>query len=487
MGANAQHVLNSQLTGEDLDYIDSVKRRTDEEFARWDWLQLHEAGLSKTGDYCFIYSYPPVRTLKAFPEEKLHERGVYGDLSEDCNLYLHIPYCTAICSYCYFAKTVDKGAPVPRSEYPDLIAAELKTHLERAAARPTINSIHFGGGTPSLLSESELREIMETLRAATNIGESTEITLECAPETIVSDPGRLDYFRSAGVNRLNLGVESLDDVVLRKMGRRHGAEAALTALGHMFDSGSENINVDVIYGLPGQTLESWIATLRLLERRGVHSLSAYRLRRHPKKAISRLDVSAYPTYEEGVKMQLAHGIVLGDAGFVRSSSHKYARGEKKLQRQVEDKRGAGKSQLLSLGCGAYGFINDNFYWNTKSLVDYAKQVRNGKLPVWIGQTLDHAESMRKVMVTGMHTNKGVCVSDFAARFGQTPMEAFPKEIDRLVGLDVLQVADDHVTPRGIGRFFSDELSLQFYSPQVREELAGLGMRYGMFFEKDRYA
>jgi oxygen-independent coproporphyrinogen-3 oxidase len=469
------------------EYLQSVLDRTDREFERWDWRSLSERGFSKAEDYCFIYSYPPVRTLPAFQEELLHETGSFGNLTEECSLYIHIPYCTAICSYCYFAKTVDKGAPVPRAEYPKILAQELAIHLERAGFTPSIGSIHFGGGTPSLLSEVELNSIMDMLRRKLNIKPDAEITLECAPETIVSQPSRLGYFRAAGINRLNLGVESLDDTVLRKMGRRHGAKAALDALDLMFKADYDNINVDVIYGLPGQSLQSWIATLKLLERRGVHSLSAYRLRKHPKKAISRLQISAYPDYDESIKMQIAHGIVLSDAGFIRSSSHKYARGEEKLQKQVEEKRGVGKSQLLSIGCGAYGFVNDNFYWNTKSLVDYAKIVRSGKLPVWIGQTLTKQELMRKAMVTGMHTNKGISVPDFKTRFNADPREVFSAEISGISDDGVLAINDRYITPTEIGRFFSDELSVKFYSPDVREKLNSLGMKYGMFFESDRYA
>jgi oxygen-independent coproporphyrinogen-3 oxidase len=480
-------VFEEHLGDEDARYVHSVLSRVETEFKRWDWSALASEGFSKTGDYCFIFAYPPVRTLEPFPEEEIHRRGEYGSLAEECNVYLHIPYCTAICSYCYFAKAPDKTAPVPRSEYPDLIAQELDIHLARANTVPTVRSIHFGGGTPSLLSEDELNSIMSTLRSRLNIKPDAEITLECAPETIVRNPAILRHMKEAGINRLNLGVESLDDQVLRKMGRRHGAEAALSALDRMFEAGFDNINADIIYGLPGQTLQSWIMTLRLLEQRGLHSLSTYRLRKHPKKAISRLVDSAYPSYDEAMKMQLAHGIVMEDAGFVRSSSHKYGRGVEKLQKQVEEKRGVDKSQLLSLGCGAYGFLNDNFYWNTKSLVEYAAQVRSGKLPIGIGQRLDKDELMRKAMVTGMHTNRGVSVDDFERRFGESPLAVFRAELDRLFRIGVLALNRGYIEPTEVGRLFSDELSLQFYSPNVRRKLEGLGMRYGMFWEKDRYA
>ena len=187
-------------------------------------------------------------------------------------------------------------------------------------------------------------------------------------------------------------------------------------------------------------------------------------------------------------MQLAHGIVMREMGFVRSSSHKYAREAEKLQRQVENKRGVAENQLISIGCGAYGFINGTFYWNTKSLAEYGKAIKAGQLPVWIGQILDKEELMRKCMAMGMHTNRGVSTRDFYHRFGTDIRSEFAPEIDRMIELGLLELNDGHLRPTELtGRFFSDELSVAFYSARVRKFLENIGMKYGMFFERDKYA
>jgi oxygen-independent coproporphyrinogen III oxidase len=175
-----------------------------------------------------------------------------------------------------------------------------------------------------------------------------------------------------------------------------------------------------------------------------------------------------------------------EAGFVRSSSHKYARSSEKLQKQVELKRSVGHNQLLSLGCGAYGFINDTFYWNTKSLNEYRQSIDARRPPVWLGKRLDAIDLQCKAMVQGMHTNPGVPVAGFEAKFGVTPFETFPDEISRLCNLGLLEVAERHVRPTAMGRFFTDEISLCFYADSVKEKLASEGMRYGMLFEADKY-
>jgi oxygen-independent coproporphyrinogen-3 oxidase len=474
--------LNDQHSG----YIADVTRRTDSEFDAWNWAELEAEGFHKKGDYCFIYSYPPVRALSPITQSELFRKSPFGSLDGPINLYIHIPYCTGICSYCYFAKVADTDkAPVHRSDYPEFLRRELDLLLSQSGGRPVIQSVHFGGGTPSTLNEGELKHILSSI-GQMDMVDGAEITLECAPETLLADPDKVRMMMDAGINRFNLGVESLDDEVLRIMGRRHVSKETMLAMEMMFKAGVGNLNVDVIYDLPGQNLASWIDTLHRLERAGVHSLSTYRLRKHPRKAISKLRGDLYPEYAEGLKMQIAHGIVMHDAGFIRSSSHKYARSADKLQKQVEMKRSVGTNQLLSLGCGAYGFINSTFYWNTKSLSQYRDSINAGRLPVWIGEVLSAEEEQRKSMVLGMHTNPGVRIDGFMEKFGLSPRDVFGEAIARLERLGLLEQQDNHIRPTEKGRFFSDEISLCFYSQSVKSILEKAGMRYGMFFEADKY-
>ena len=467
-------------------YIASVIERVEDEYRTWNWAELAAEGFHKKDDYSFIYSYPPVRTLDPIDQSVMFERSPFGGLDGPANMYLHIPYCTGICSYCYFAKVVDSDkAPIQRQNYPEYLRRELNQMLELDGSRPRIQTVHFGGGTPSTLNEKELRHIMETIHIC-DVDAGAEVTLECAPETLLTDPDKAKMLRDCGVNRFNLGVESLDDEVLRIMGRRHSAEETMRAMDILLEAGVDNLNVDVIYDLPGQNLASWVDTLHRLERAGVHSISNYRLRKHPRKAISKLSADLYPPHEEGLKMQLAHGLVMKDADFIRSSSHKYARTQEKLQRQVELKRSVGHNQLLSLGCGAYGFINDTFYWNTKSLNEYRDAIDDGKMPIWMGKRLTALDLQCKAMVQGMHTNPGVPIEGFVNKFGISPQQNFGAEIGRLTTLGLVEQVNNHIRPTERGRFFADEISLCFYAPEVKERLAAVGMRYGMLFEADRY-
>ena len=452
-----------------------------------DWGALAAAGYDKTGDYCFIYSYPPVRTLQPIPSTQMFEPSPWEPHAETINMYLHIPYCSGICSYCYFAKVVDTGrGPVPKAQYIPLLIWEIEDKLQRYGGDPEIQTIHFGGGTPSILEIDQIEQIMSYL-SSLNLSLDAEITFECAPETIYRNLDKLKVLRDNGVNRINVGVENLDDRVLKLMARRHGSDVTIGAIENVRRVGFDNVNVDLIYALPGQSLASWVETLKTVCSWGLESVSVYRLRKHPMKRISKLEERLYPAYTDGLKMQLAHSIVMQAAGYLRVQSHKYASAREKMQRQTERKRGITSTQLLSAGCGAYGFLNSTFYWNTKSLAKWGERVRRHEHPTWIGETLERDELMRKSMVLGVHTSSGIDRVAFTTKFRADPKEVFESEITEAVGLGLFTVDERAIRPTELGYFFGDELSVKFYSPRVRAVLDKLGMKYGMFFEQDRYA
>jgi oxygen-independent coproporphyrinogen III oxidase len=320
-----------------------------------------------------------------------------------------------------------------------------------------------------------------------NLSGDVEITFECAPETIWDDLPKLRAMRMAGITRLNLGIESLNDDSLRLMGRRHNTDMTLKAIDNIREAGFANLNVDLIFGLPHESLQTWVQSLEHCVALQLDSVSVYRLRKHPKKHISKIKSSYFPTYEETIKMQLAHGVVFARGGYTRVQSHKYALTAEKIQKQTEQKRGIASSQLLSAGCGAYGLMNNTFYWNTKSLADYAKATRHKIHPTWLGKVLTTDDLMRKIMALGVHTSRGIDLEQFRNTFGCCLTSIFPNQLNDLMALDLATITNNTLQPTELGYFFGDEISTTFYSPAVKEELSKLGMKYGMFFDNDKYA
>ena len=198
-------------------------------------------------------------------------------MEQTLGLYLHIPFCKSKCAYCDFYS-------LPHSEEKmDAYAAALLRHLEEVAPRctaHTVDTVYFGGGTPSYLGEKQLTHLLKAVKKRFHVPSDAEITLEANPDS-AGDWKALRTLRKAGFNRISLGVQAADDDLLRRIGRVHTWEQALSAAAAARMAGFDNLSLDLIYGLPGQTLEAWQDTLRSAAALEPQHLSCYGLKVEP--------------------------------------------------------------------------------------------------------------------------------------------------------------------------------------------------------------
>ena len=195
-------------------------------------------------------------------EAVLSPLGILADTAptnSSVGVYVHVPFCTRRCEYCSF-----NTAPVDNREVVSRYLGALKREIELLATAPwarglTVETVFFGGGTPSLLAASEMETVLGALRRALDVDEAAEITVECNPESVTRE--KLAGYRRAGVNRVSLGVQSLDDAILPAIGRLHTAAEARAAFEAARGGGFSNVSVDLIYGLPGLTPEIWRSTV----------------------------------------------------------------------------------------------------------------------------------------------------------------------------------------------------------------------------------
>ena len=172
---------------------------------------------------------------------------------EPSGIYVHIPFCASICNYCNFNRgLLDEGL---KQAY----VSALEREIARRGTGEAADTIYFGGGTPSLLSASEARRLIAACRSAFDVSAGAEVTFEVNPETV--DRAALDAFRDAGVNRLSFGVQSFDDEELKRLDRRHDAARARAAVADARAAGFDNISLDLMMWLPGQTLDRWRANV----------------------------------------------------------------------------------------------------------------------------------------------------------------------------------------------------------------------------------
>jgi oxygen-independent coproporphyrinogen-3 oxidase len=188
---------------------------------------------------------------------------------EDVGLYIHIPFCLRKCNYCTFVSYEQREDDIP------IYVPALEEELVRRAGGERVRSVYFGGGTPSLLSAGQIADILSIIHSLFTVEEAVEITIEANPGTV--DRAYLAEIRAEGVNRLSLGVQSLNDGELAMLGRIHTASEARDSVYFARNSGFDNLNIDLIYGLPGQTIEDWQNTLDEIMGMSPEHLSLYSL------------------------------------------------------------------------------------------------------------------------------------------------------------------------------------------------------------------
>ncbi len=424
-------------------------------------------------DYAFTFIYPPSQVLHELKVNPYDEKKITS-----ANLYVHIPYCTGRCTYCYFGCYSLSTSPVAKSMYVEKICREMEMICEKCG-RIELQSIHFGGGTPTVLSEDEIARILISIRKCFVMEDDIEITFESSPETLTRE--KLQMLVDNGVNRLNVGVQTLNDQLLKSINRRHDAQKAIEGILLAKEIGLNNINVDVIYGLQGQTIEDWEKTLSTIFKLGLQSISAYRLRIHPKGKIS----NQINTFNEeiAIKMYIRMMEMMEEYEYYQCSSHKFAIKEELAQKQIVNKRGIRKNFLIPIGMAAYGYIDDTLFWNERTMEAYVEKIDNNILPFSIGYKLDKREEMAKSCVLGIHNVNGINLIEYREKFGEDISARYGDLIVHLQRHKLIDVTSERLKPSKLGMIFADEIATKFYSENVKNILSADKKKYGIFFEQ----
>ncbi|WP_111655348.1 radical SAM family heme chaperone HemW [Isoalcanivorax indicus] len=264
------------------------------------------------------------------------------------SLYVHLPWCVRKCPYCDF-NSHERDGDLPEAAYLAALLTDLEQELPDVQGRE-VTSLFFGGGTPSLLSPGFYQTLLTRLREQLPFARDIEITLEANPGTVEQD--RFDGFRAAGINRLSLGVQSFNDQHLRALGRIHGGAEAIRAAGQARRAGFDNINLDLMHGLPGQTPEQALADLRQAIALAPEHISWYELTIEPNTAFYR----APPTQPDGDTLadtEMAGFDVLAEAGYGRYEVSAFARADRQCRHNLNYWT---FGDYLALGAGAHGKI-----------------------------------------------------------------------------------------------------------------------------------
>lgn len=375
-------------------------------------------------------------------------------------IYVHIPFCVQKCRYCDFLsgpRHLDKI-----DQYLDMLIIEISQYRE-LIKEYQVRSIFLGGGTPSILNENQIRRVMCALWDV--IGEQVmkdaEVTIESNPGTLTEE--KLKTYRELGINRISMGLQSTFNDELKNLGRIHTYEEFLEGYRLARKVGFQNINIDLMSGLPNQSLEKWETTLaRIIELNPEH-ISAYSL-------IIEEGTKFYDQYgtEEGEKalpdeeldrlMYQKTKELLSAAGYERYEISNYAKPGYESRHNCSYWTGI---DYLGVGLGASSLIQKNRYRNEENMECYLKTLVQNKVVRQMEETLDKQSEIEEYMILGLRMMKGVSKSEFFKRFGETMDMKYGEVLAQLKSLELITEEDDFVCLTEKGIDVSNEIFTMF--------------------------
>lgn len=363
-------------------------------------------------------------------------------MDQSLSLYIHFPFCVRKCRYCDFLSgPADAGA---REAYLRALEREISLVPQFVVERP-VRTLFFGGGTPSLMEEGQLSSLMEAVRSKFNLDEGAEISMEVNPGT--ADLQKLKAFRKLGINRLSIGVQSFRDEELALLGRIHRAEDALRIFGQARQAGFDNLNLDLMSALPGQTLENWRYNLESACRLEPDHISAYSLIIEEGTPFAAMDLPPLPDEEEDRRMYHETREILLSHGYERYEISNYARpGFACRHNCVYWTCG----DYLGLGLGASSLMGERRFDCVSSMKDYLSagswedfHEKETRLTLW--------DRMEEFAFLGLRMTEGIDTEAFEKRFGLSFEEIYRKVTERHLSEGLLSREGNRVflTERGL--------------------------------------
>jgi oxygen-independent coproporphyrinogen-3 oxidase len=362
-------------------------------------------------------------------------------------LYVHLPWCVRKCPYCDF-NSHERADALPERAYVDALVTDLEAMLPAVWGRRLV-SVFIGGGTPSLFSPEAIDRLLAAVRARLTLEPGAEVTLEANPGT--AEAGRFRGYRDAGVNRLSLGIQSFDDAKLRSLGRIHSAAEARRAI-EMAQASFDNVNLDLMYGLPGQTLAEARTDLDQALAFGTTHLSAYQLTLEPNTVFYRKPPPGLPGHDLTADMQLAAEELAAAAGFEHYETSAFARAGRRCRHNLNYWE---FGDYLGLGAGAHGKLS---FADRVTRHERAKQPREYLAAA--GRAEEKPVAPRELpfefMLNALRLVQGVPAERYPERTG-LPAASILRQLQAARARGLLEDDARRIRPTRRGRLFLNEL------------------------------
>jgi oxygen-independent coproporphyrinogen-3 oxidase len=369
-------------------------------------------------------------------------------------IYLHIPFCKKACHYCdfHFSTSLQQELPV-------IHAMERELALRKSFLNETVDTIYFGGGTPSLLLPERITFLLDAIYNHFPISEQPEITLEANPDDV--SPARASAWKKAGINRISLGIQSFQSHWLEWMNRAHNAEQSLQAITELQAAGFENISIDLIYGMPEQADVAWLKEIQMAIDLQVTHLSCYALTVEPRTALWHMietgkAVTVDP--DQQARMFLLLMDSLERAGYEHYEISNFAKPGKRSRHNSAYWKG---KTYLGIGPAAHSFNGSRRMWNIQNNTSYTSQIEAGVLPL-TEETLTAIEQWNEYIMTSIRTMEGISLKRIAEQFGVEQSEQLLLHAATWLKRNLLQQTDEHLCLTREGKLLADQIASDLF-------------------------
>ena len=372
-------------------------------------------------------------------------------------IYIHIPFCKKACHYCNFHFSTSK------QQMPEMVKAiGNEATIRKSYLTEKVDTIYFGGGTPSLMTEYEVETMIERLRGLFEVAEDAEISLEANPDDITED--KLMGWKEAGINRLSIGIQSFFEEDLRWMNRAHNAEQAMACIELAQKKGFTNITIDLIYGTPHLTDEKWkqnVATALALH---IPHLSCYALTVEPKTALAKM-IATHPSENVDADKQARHFLLLtqwlSDAGFEHYEISNFALPGFRSRHNSSYWQG---KPYLGLGPSAHSFNGAGRQWNIANNALYLKSLEKGIVP-FEAEILTAAQQLNEYIMTSLRTIEGISMKRVTETWGEEKQAQLINTAQKHILRGHLILVKDILQLSAEGKFLADGIAADLFTDQ----------------------
>ena len=369
-------------------------------------------------------------------------------------IYIHIPFCKRACHYCNFHFSTSSKQIEPLVE---CLIKEIE--LRKSDTKQTIDTIYFGGGTPSILSALQIENIVKAIQHNYTVNTAAEITLESNPDDITED--KLQQWKSIGINRLSIGIQSFREEDLLWMNRAHNAQQAHDCIKLAQEYGFHNITIDLIYGVPNLSNEQWIENIHTALKLNIPHLSCYALTIEPKTALDKL-IKSHKKEPVDADKQAEQFIILMNelqaAGYEHYEISNYAIPGFRSKHNSSYWQGI---HYIGIGPSAHSYNGNSRQWNVANNALYIQSINNNMLPSEI-EILTMDEQYNEFVMTSLRTIEGINLNKLATIFGSDKLTYNQQEIIKWMNSGHVIVINNHIILTQTGKLMADGIASDLF-------------------------